>query len=44
MIDHVSGRDPFHRVTVVISADLLNIEFCDGGESQQWEAAVGEVD
>ncbi|HEX8801135.1 MAG TPA: hypothetical protein VF772_21105 [Terriglobales bacterium] len=44
MIDHVSGRDPFHRVTGVISADLLNIKFRDGGESQQLNVAVGEMD
>lgn len=37
-------RDPFHRVTVVLSGDLLNIEFRDGGESQTWKITVGEVD
>ena len=37
-------RDPFHRVTVVLSGDLLNIEFRDGGETQSWKITVGEVD
>ena len=37
-------RDPFHRVTVVLKGDLLNIEFRDGGETQQWKVTVGEVD
>jgi quercetin dioxygenase-like cupin family protein len=37
-------RDPFHRVTVVLSGDLLNIEFRDGGETQPWKITVGEVD
>lgn len=37
-------RDPFHRVTVVLSGDLLNIEFRDGGETQTWKVSVGEVD
>jgi hypothetical protein len=25
-------HDPFHRVTVILSGDLLNIEFRDGGK------------
>ena len=37
-------RDPFHRVTVVLSGDRLNIEFRDGGETQTWEVRVGEAD
>jgi len=37
-------RDPFHRVTVVLSGDLLNIEFRDGGETLPWKITVGEVD
>ena len=37
-------RDPFHRVTVVLSGDLLNIEFRDGSESQTWKVSVSEVD
>jgi quercetin dioxygenase-like cupin family protein len=37
-------RDPFHRVTVVLSGDLLNIEFRDGGETLLCKVAVGEVD
>ena len=37
-------RDPYHRVTVVLSGDLLNIEFRDGGETLPWKITVGEVD
>jgi quercetin dioxygenase-like cupin family protein len=37
-------RDPFHRLTVVLSGDLLSIEFRDGGETQTWKVTVGEVD
>ena len=37
-------RDPFHRVTVVLSGDRLDIEFRDGGDTQGWEITVGEVD
>ena len=37
-------RDPFHRVTVVLSGDLLNIEFRDGSETLTWKVTVGEVD
>jgi len=37
-------RDPYHRVTVVLSGDLLNIEFRDGGETKPCKITVGEVD
>jgi quercetin dioxygenase-like cupin family protein len=37
-------RDPFHRVTVVLSGDLLRIEFRDDGTTQEWKVSVGEVD
>jgi quercetin dioxygenase-like cupin family protein len=37
-------RDPFHRVTVVLSGELLRIEFRDGGEPVLWQPTVGEVD
>ena len=37
-------HDPFHRLTVVLSGDLINIEFRDGGETQPWKVIVGEVD
>src|SRR5439155_10537485 len=36
-------RDPFHRLTVVLSGDLLKIEFRDDGETQAWKIIVGEV-
>lgn len=34
-------RDPFHRVTVVLSGDALAIEFRDGGETQRVEVSPG---
>ena len=37
-------RDPFHRVTVVLSGDLLNIQLRDGGQTQPSKITVGEVD
>jgi quercetin dioxygenase-like cupin family protein len=37
-------RDPFHRVTVVLRGDVLQIEFRDGGETVPWNVTVGEVD
>ena len=37
-------RDPFHRVTVVLSGDKLSIEFRDNGEALPWQVKVGEVD
>jgi quercetin dioxygenase-like cupin family protein len=37
-------RDPHHRVTVVLSGDLLNIEFRDGEGNQPCKITVGEVD
>jgi quercetin dioxygenase-like cupin family protein len=37
-------RDPFHRVAVILSGDLLSIEFRDGGETLTWQVTVGEVD
>ena len=36
--------DPFQRVSVVLSGDLLQIEFRDGSEAQSWNVTVGEVD
>jgi hypothetical protein len=35
---------PYHRVTVVLSGDLLNIEFRDGGATQPCKITAGEVD
>jgi len=37
-------RDPYHRVTVVLSGDRLEIEFRDGGESVSCDVKAGEVD
>jgi quercetin dioxygenase-like cupin family protein len=37
-------HDPFHRVTVVLSGDLLQIEFRDASEPHAWRVTPGEVD
>jgi quercetin dioxygenase-like cupin family protein len=37
-------RDPFQRVAVVLSGDVLSIEYRDGGESQRVEITPGQVD
>ncbi len=37
-------RDPFHRVAVVLSGDVLLIEYRDGGESQRIQITPGEVE
>ena len=37
-------RDPFPRVTVILSGDLLKIEFRDGSESQTSPVTAGKVD
>src|SRR5438270_5856675 len=36
-------RDPYHRVTVVLSGDLISIEFRDGGDTLTWKVTPGEV-
>ncbi len=37
-------RDPFHRVTVTLRGDALEIEYRDGGERLRVEVAPGQVD
>ncbi len=37
-------RDPFHRISVVLSGDLLAIEYRDGVESAHVAVAPGQVD
>jgi len=37
-------RDPYHRVTVVISGDALAIEYGDGGAAAQLAVCPGRVD
>jgi quercetin dioxygenase-like cupin family protein len=39
-------RDPFHRVAVVLSGDVLSIEYRDrdGGESQRVGVTPGQVE
>jgi len=36
--------DPFHRVTVVLRGDLLEIEYRDGSEPEQIPIHPGQVD
>jgi hypothetical protein len=36
-------RDPFHRVTVVLSGDALTIEYRDSGESERFEVTPGQA-
>ena len=36
-------RDPFHRVSVVLSGDVLDIEFQDGAETERSTITVGEA-
>jgi hypothetical protein len=37
-------RDPFHRVSVTLSGDVLNVDFRDRGESETSKVTVGKVD
>jgi quercetin dioxygenase-like cupin family protein len=37
-------RDPFYRVAVLLSGDVLSIEYRDGGESQHVEITPGQVE
>ncbi len=37
-------RDPYHRVTVVLSGDALAIEYRDGRESERLDVEPGQVD
>ena len=37
-------RDPFHRVTVVLSGDALAIEYRDGGDAHRLEVTPGRTD
>ena len=37
-------RDPFHRVAIVLSGDLLLIEYRAGAESRSVEITPGQVD
>ena len=36
--------DPFHRVTVVLAGDALEIQPRDGGESKRFTVEPGQVD
>jgi quercetin dioxygenase-like cupin family protein len=36
-------RDPFHRVSVVLSGDALAIEYRDGGDSERFPVKPGQV-
>ena len=37
-------RDPFHRVTVVLSGEAIAIEYRDGRPSERFEVSPGQVD
>lgn len=37
-------RDPFHRVTVILSGDAIAIEYREGSEGQRFEVSLGQVD
>jgi len=37
-------RDPFHRVTVIVTGDALVIEYQDGGGPDRFEVAAGQAD
>jgi quercetin dioxygenase-like cupin family protein len=37
-------RDPFHRVTVVLSGDVLDVEYRDGGPGERYELTPGQTD
>jgi Cupin domain. len=37
-------RDPFQRIAIVVSGDLLSIEYRDGGETLRVEISPGMVD
>jgi len=37
-------RDPYHRVTVVLEGDALEIQYRDGGDSVRVEVSPGQAD
>jgi quercetin dioxygenase-like cupin family protein len=37
-------RDPFHRVTVIVTGDVLVIQYQDGGKPDRVEVAAGQAD
>lgn len=37
-------RDPFHRVTVVLSGEALALEYRDGSEPERFPVTPGQVD
>ncbi len=36
-------RDPFHRVTVILRGDILDVEYRDGSKTERFEVTVGEA-
>ena len=36
--------DPFHRVSIVLSGDILSIEFCDDRPTLEVRVSPGQVD
>jgi hypothetical protein len=37
-------RDPYHRVSVLISGDVIELEYRDGGEPLRLELSPGQAD
>ena len=37
-------RDPYHRVSVILSGDALSIEYRDGGPADRFQLQPGQVD
>ena len=37
-------RDPYHRLTVILSGETLEIEFRDGGKAERIEVIRGQAD
>ena len=44
MRQHLGIANPFHRVTVAVSGEVLAIEFRDGGKTERIEVTAGETD
>jgi quercetin dioxygenase-like cupin family protein len=36
-------RDPFHRVTIILSGDILDVEYQDGSKTERFGIIAGEA-
>ena len=36
-------RDPFHRVTIILSGDVVDVEYRDGSKTERFEVNAGEA-